>query len=55
MMIDMDDPEHVRRRKLVNKGFTPRPVRDLETKINDVCDEIIDRCASEVNVTSYVT
>jgi cytochrome P450 family 142 subfamily A polypeptide 1 len=42
MMIDMDDPEHFRRRKLVNRGFTPRRVRDLETKINDVCDEIID-------------
>jgi cytochrome P450 family 142 subfamily A polypeptide 1 len=42
MMIDMDDPEHVRRRKLVNSGFTPRRVRDLEPKINRVCDEIID-------------
>ena len=42
MMIDMDDPEHLRRRKLVNKGFTPRRVRDLEAKINAVCDEIID-------------
>ena len=26
MMIDMDDPEHWKRRKLVNKGFT-RPAR----------------------------
>jgi cytochrome P450 family 142 subfamily A polypeptide 1 len=42
MMIDMDDPEHVRRRKLVNTGFTPRRVRDLEPKIIRVCDEIID-------------
>ena len=23
MMIDMDDPQHLQRRKLVNKGFTP--------------------------------
>ncbi len=30
MMIDMDDPEHWKRRKLVNKGFTPRRVRDSE-------------------------
>jgi cytochrome P450 family 142 subfamily A polypeptide 1 len=43
MMIDMDDPEHVRRRKLVNKGFTPRRVRDSEARINVVCDAIIDR------------
>lgn len=42
MMIDMDDPDHLRRRKLVNRGFTPRQVRDLEPKIRRVCDEIID-------------
>ncbi|HEX6310739.1 MAG TPA: cytochrome P450, partial [Acidimicrobiia bacterium] len=42
MMIDMDDPEHWKRRKLVNKGFTPRRVRDSEAKIRQVCDEIID-------------
>jgi cytochrome P450 family 142 subfamily A polypeptide 1 len=43
MMIDMDDPEHWKRRKLVNKGFTPRRVRDSEQKIRDVCDAIIDQ------------
>jgi cholest-4-en-3-one 26-monooxygenase len=42
MMIDMDDPAHFRRRKLVNRGFTPRRVRELEPKIRLVCDEIID-------------
>jgi cytochrome P450 family 142 subfamily A polypeptide 1 len=42
MMIDMDDPEHWTRRKLVNKGFTPRRVRESEQKIRDVCDGIID-------------
>jgi cytochrome P450 family 142 subfamily A polypeptide 1 len=42
MMIDMDDPDHFRRRKLVNRGFTPRQVRDLEPKIREACDEIID-------------
>jgi len=43
MMIDMDDPEHWKRRKLVNKGFTPRRVRDSEQNIRDVCDAIIDQ------------
>ena len=42
MMIDMDDPEHWQRRKLVNKGFTPRRVRDSEDAIRDACNEIID-------------
>jgi cholest-4-en-3-one 26-monooxygenase len=42
MMIDMDDPAHLRRRKLVNRGFTPRGVRELEPKIRQVCDDILD-------------
>ena len=42
MMIDMDDPDHLRRRKLVNKGFTPRRVRDSEARIRLVCDSILD-------------
>ncbi len=41
-MIDKDDPDHVKRRKLVNKGFTPRRVRDLEPDVRRACDEIID-------------
>jgi cytochrome P450 family 142 subfamily A polypeptide 1 len=42
MMIDMDDPDHWKRRKLVNRGFTPRQVRDQEAKVRAVCDQIID-------------
>ena len=47
MMIDMDDPEHLARRKLVNKGFTPRRVRASEEQIREVCDEIIDRVCEQ--------
>jgi cytochrome P450 family 142 subfamily A polypeptide 1 len=42
MMIDMDDPEHLKRRKLVNRGFTPRRVRDTEEHIRRTCDDILD-------------
>ncbi|MCB1030492.1 MAG: cytochrome P450 [Acidimicrobiales bacterium] len=42
MMIDMDDPDHHRRRKLVNKGFTPRRVREREEEIRLACTQIID-------------
>lgn len=42
MMIDMDDPDHLKRRKLVNKGFTPRRVRDQEAAVRRACDLIID-------------
>ncbi|HWJ96597.1 MAG TPA: cytochrome P450 [Acidimicrobiales bacterium] len=42
MMIDMDDPEHFRRRKLVNKGYTPRRVREREDEVRAACTDIID-------------
>jgi cytochrome P450 family 142 subfamily A polypeptide 1 len=43
MMISMDDPAHLKRRKLVNKGFTPRRVRDHEADILRITEFIIDR------------
>ncbi len=43
MMISMDDPDHLNRRKLVNKGFTPKRVRDKLDQIDALCDMIIDR------------
>ncbi len=42
MMLNMDPPLHTRYRRLVNKGFTPRMVRDLEESIHRVTDAIID-------------
>ena len=42
-MIDMDAPEHRKRRRLVSAGFTPQAVRDREPRIRQVCDEILDR------------
>ena len=42
MMIDMDDPDHLNRRKLVNRGFTPKRIRDSEPAVRQACDEIID-------------
>jgi cytochrome P450 family 142 subfamily A polypeptide 1 len=41
-MIDMDAPEHRRRRRLVSAGFTPEAVRIREPRVRQVCDEIID-------------
>src|SRR5919198_3365263 len=43
MMIDMDDPEHLRRRRLVNRGFTPRRVAEQESRIRRICDDILNR------------
>jgi cytochrome P450 family 142 subfamily A polypeptide 1 len=43
MMIDMDAPEHRRRRRLVSGAFTPAAVRAAEDSIRAICDDIIDR------------
>jgi len=43
MMVTMDPPLHTRYRRLVNKGFTPRMVGELQQSIHGVADEIIDR------------
>src|ERR1700742_1845903 len=42
MMIEMDDPQHLLRRKLVNYGFTRKRVKNLEASITSLCDTLID-------------
>jgi cholest-4-en-3-one 26-monooxygenase len=42
MMIDMDDPAHLLRRKLVNAGFTRKRLKDKEAYIGTLCDMLID-------------
>lgn len=44
-IISMDDPEHTRQRRLVNKGFTPRMVRQLSDHIRELSNQIIDDIA----------
>ena len=41
-MIDMDDPAHLLRRKLVNAGFTRKRVTDKAAGIDTLCDALID-------------
>ena len=43
LMLNMDPPQHSKFRKLVSRGFTPRMVRLMETRIRDDIDEIMDR------------
>jgi cholest-4-en-3-one 26-monooxygenase len=42
MMIDMDDPEHLLRRKLVNAGFTRKRLKVQDESIGALCDWLID-------------
>jgi cytochrome P450 family 142 subfamily A polypeptide 1 len=41
-MIDLDPPEHHKRRKLVSRGFTPARVKATESHLRALCDELID-------------
>jgi cholest-4-en-3-one 26-monooxygenase len=54
MMLNMDPPLHTRYRRLVNKGFTPRMVRDLEESIHRSTDAIIDQVI-ETGRADFVT
>jgi cytochrome P450 family 142 subfamily A polypeptide 1 len=44
-MINLDDPEHKRRRNLVNRGFTPRRVADHEKTVREIVTGLIDEVA----------
>lgn len=42
LMINMDPPQHVKYRRIVQKGFTPRQVKLLEPSVRKQCAEIIE-------------
>lgn len=44
-MIDCDDPQHKRRRSLVDKGFHPRRVAEMEGHIREIATALIDAVA----------
>jgi cytochrome P450 family 142 subfamily A polypeptide 1 len=41
-MIDMDNPEHRRRRRLISAGFLPKAVQARSHAIGEICDDLID-------------
>ena len=44
-MINMDPPQHVKYRRLVQRVFTPRMIRDLEPHVRQLSKEIVDGIA----------
>jgi cytochrome P450 family 142 subfamily A polypeptide 1 len=44
-IISMDDPEHTRQRRLINRGFTPAKVRAITDHIRELSNQIIDEVA----------
>jgi cholest-4-en-3-one 26-monooxygenase len=45
LLISKDSPDHIKLRKLINKGFTPRRVADLSDRLRERTDSIIDGLA----------
>jgi cytochrome P450 family 142 subfamily A polypeptide 1 len=54
MMINMDRPEHMTRRNLVNSGFTPRKAGLLEPRIRELRGQIIE-AACQKSEFDFVT
>jgi len=44
-LISLDPPDHTKMRKLINRGFTPRRIQDLEARIQEIVDGLIDKVA----------
>ncbi|MGE5596222.1 MAG: cytochrome P450 [Hyphomicrobiales bacterium] len=47
MLITMDPPRHVKMRRLVNKGFTPRAVAAMEPHIRKITQSVLDDVAKK--------
>ncbi|MGB3351301.1 MAG: cytochrome P450 [Mycobacterium sp.] len=52
----MDDPDHLRLRTLVSKGFTPRRIRELEPRVTEIAVQHLDVMIEKANsgVVDYV-
>ena len=47
LMLFMDPPDHTRYRKLVNRGFTPRMIGELEPRIREMANNILDEALAK--------
>ncbi len=45
-LIGLDGERHVRQRRLLNQGFSPRVMRDMEPRVRQVVTEVLDEIAS---------
>jgi cytochrome P450 len=47
MLVSMDGADHVRQRRLISAGFTPRMVKQLEHQIRQWAESIVDRALQQ--------
>ncbi|HVQ51229.1 MAG TPA: cytochrome P450 [Mycobacterium sp.] len=50
----MDDPAHLRLRTLVSKGFTPRRIRELESRVTELATQHLDVMLEKAGTDSSV-
>lgn len=48
-IITLDGDEHVRQRRLINKGFTPQRVREMIPHVRELTNEIIDELEAKAD------
>ena len=46
-ILDMNPPDHTRLRKLVNKGFLPRLIRNLEPRVQEITRQLVASLKSQ--------
>jgi cholest-4-en-3-one 26-monooxygenase len=54
LMLMIDPPDHTRYRKLVNRGFTPRMIAELEPHIRELTDQVLDRAVAKEGDVDFV-
>jgi cytochrome P450 len=42
-MLTVDEPDHRRLRLLVSKAFTPRYIKSLRPRVQEMADELLER------------
>ncbi len=47
LMLNMDPPEHSQYRNIVQRAFTPRTIRNLEPRLVEFANEIVDRALAK--------
>jgi len=47
LMLNMDPPEHSAYRNIVQRAFTPRTIRDLEPRLREFAEDIVDRALAK--------
>jgi cholest-4-en-3-one 26-monooxygenase len=47
IMLNMDPPQHVKYRRLVKRGFTPRRIAEMTPHVRELAREIVDRVAGK--------